>query len=217
MTIGFAENLATSPFRPMARPTCTSTPSLWWQEVTASDICVLDEDARVRRGRRDVTPAIHIHTGCTPRPRPGCAWVVIHNHPYYVCVLAALGLLPELVHQTGSLFLDDLLPGRRIRRRGRQPFPRGRIGGRIGAANTTILANHGVIVTGHNLAEAVYLAASIERVCKLAYDVLLTGLKPSDEVVRHGRHEVLLDRARGRRVLAGCCPHDHQPDPSVLQ
>ena len=34
--------------------------------------------------------------------------MVIHNHPYFVCVLAALGRLPELVHQTGSLFLDDL-------------------------------------------------------------------------------------------------------------
>ena len=34
------------------------------------------------------------------------ARVVIHNHPYYVSVLAALGVLPELVHQTGALFLD---------------------------------------------------------------------------------------------------------------
>src|SRR5258708_35808527 len=49
---------------------------------------------------------------------------------------------------------------------------------RIGSANLTILANHGVIATGHNLAEAVYRAASIERVCKLAYDVMLTGKEP---------------------------------------
>ena len=63
-------------------------------------------DARVVRGRWDVTPAIHIHTELH-RVRDD-ARVVIHNHPYYVCVLAALGRLPELVHQTGSLFLDDL-------------------------------------------------------------------------------------------------------------
>ena len=42
-------------------------------------------------------------TGSRPDAR-----VVIHNHPYYVSVLAALGRLPELVHQTGSLFLDDM-------------------------------------------------------------------------------------------------------------
>jgi len=46
---------------------------------------------------------------------------------------------------------------------------------RIGGANLTILANHGVIATGRTLPEAVYRAASIERVCKLAYDVVLTG------------------------------------------
>src|SRR6476646_10477288 len=50
----------------------------------------------------------------------------------------------------------------------------------VTSANVTILANHGVIATGRNLAEAVYRAASIERVCKLAYDVMLTGLKPTE-------------------------------------
>jgi ribulose-5-phosphate 4-epimerase/fuculose-1-phosphate aldolase len=42
-----------------------------------------------------------------------------------------------------------------------------------------LLANHGVIITGRNIPEAVYRAASIERVCKLAYDVMLTGRTPS--------------------------------------
>ena len=60
-----------------------------WQELTASDICVVDQDAKVVRGRWDVTPAIHIHTELH-RVRHD-ARVVIHNHPYYVCVLAALG------------------------------------------------------------------------------------------------------------------------------
>ena len=49
----------------------------------------------------------------------------------------------------------------------------------IGSANLAILANHGAIITGRNLAEAVYRAASVERVCRLAYDVMLTGRTPS--------------------------------------
>jgi hypothetical protein len=28
--------------------------------------------------------------------------VVIHNHPYYVSLIAAVGMLPELVHHTGG-------------------------------------------------------------------------------------------------------------------
>ena len=44
---------------------------------------------------------------------------------------------------------------------------------------SSILANHGVIATGRNLAEAVYRAVSIERVCRLAYDVMAAGRTPT--------------------------------------
>lgn len=103
--IGFAENLAGHiTWQPDEQTDMFVNPwGLWWQEITASDICVVDDNARVVRGRWDVTPAIHIHTELH-RVRDD-ARVVVHNHPYHVCVLAALGRLPELVHQTGSLFL----------------------------------------------------------------------------------------------------------------
>ena len=39
--------------------------------------------------------------------RPDAA-AIVHNHPYYVTVLAAVGILPEIVHQTGSMFDGDL-------------------------------------------------------------------------------------------------------------
>ena len=90
--------------------------------------------------------------------------------------MAALGRLPELVHQTGSLFLDDL---RLVESYDGEIDSATRPADVwIAGANLTILANHGVIATGRNLAEAVYRAASIERVCKLAYDVMLTGREP---------------------------------------
>jgi ribulose-5-phosphate 4-epimerase/fuculose-1-phosphate aldolase len=40
------------------------------------------------------------------RRRPD-ARVVIHNHPYHVTVLAAVGVRPEIGHQTGSMFAGD--------------------------------------------------------------------------------------------------------------
>lgn len=150
---------------------------LWWKELTASDICVVDEDARVIGGRWDVTPAIHIHTELH-RQRPD-ARVVIHNHPYYVSVLAALGVLPELVHQTGALFLDDMYLVPTYDGEIDAPWRAAELAKDVGSANMILLANHGVVITGANLAEAVYRAASIERVCKLAYDVMLTGRTPS--------------------------------------
>src|ERR1700729_2066671 len=177
--IGFAENLAGHiTWQPDGQTDMFVNPwGLWWQEVTASDICVVDADARVIRGRWDVTPAIHIHTELH-RVRED-ARVVIHNHPYYVSLLAALGVLPELVHQTGSLFLDDMYLVENYDGEIDTPWRAIELAEQIGPANLTMLANHGVIVTGANMAEAVYRAASIERVCKLAYDVMVTGRTPA--------------------------------------
>ncbi|OBK15963.1 class II aldolase/adducin family protein [Mycobacterium asiaticum] len=188
---------------------------LWWQEITASDICVVDADARVVRGRWDVTPAIHIHTELH-RVRDD-ARVVIHNHPYYVCVLAALGRLPELVHQTGSLFLDDMCLVEAYGGEVDDPSRAADLAARIGTANLTILANHGVIATGRNLPEAVYRAASIERVCKLAYDVMLTGKEPSQMNWSDmaGMRASLIERAADV-YWAGAARMTIKADPDVL-
>jgi len=92
--IGFAENMAGHiTWQSDGQSDMYVNPwGLWWQELTASDICVVDEEARVVRGRWDVTPAIHLHTEIH-RVRPD-ARVVVHNHPYYVSLIAALGTLP---------------------------------------------------------------------------------------------------------------------------
>lgn len=182
--IGFAENMAGHiTWQPEGCSEMFVNPwGLWWQELTASDICVVDENAHVVRGRWDVTPAIHIHTEIH-RQRPD-ARVVVHNHPYYVSRIAALGMLPELVHQTGALFLDDMYLVEKYDGEIDTPWRAAELAGQIGSANLVILANHGVIATGHDLASAVYRAVSIERVCRLAYDVLVTGRTPAK--MNHG-------------------------------
>jgi ribulose-5-phosphate 4-epimerase/fuculose-1-phosphate aldolase len=177
--IGFAENMAGHiTWQPEGQTDMFVNPwGLWWQELTASDICVVDEDAQVVRGRWDVTPAIHLHTEIH-RQRPD-ARVVIHNHPYYVSLIAALGMLPDLVHQTGALFLDDMYLVEKYDGEIDAPWRAAELAGQIGSANLVILANHGVIATGHDVAAAVYRAVSIDRVCRLAYDVMVTGRTPS--------------------------------------
>jgi ribulose-5-phosphate 4-epimerase/fuculose-1-phosphate aldolase len=188
---------------------------LWWQELTASDICVVDEDARVVHGRWDVTPAIHLHTELH-RIRPD-ARVVIHNHPYYVTLVAALGILPELVHQTGSLFLDDMYLVETYDGEIDAPWRAHELAQQIGSANLIVLANHGVIAAGRNLAEAVYRAVSIERVCRLAYDVMLTGRTPSKmnrgDMV--GMQQSLIERAADV-YWAGAARMTIKADPDVL-
>lgn len=172
---GFSENIAGHiTMRDEATATLWVNPwGLWWEEITASDLCRVDSDARVVEGKWDVTPAIHIHTELHRR-RPDAA-VVVHNHPYHVTVLAALGILPEMVHQTASMFDGDLAFVDEYTGEIATPELGADLANRIGEASVVVLANHGVIVTGATVEEATYRSATIDRQCRLMYDVVTSG------------------------------------------
>jgi ribulose-5-phosphate 4-epimerase/fuculose-1-phosphate aldolase len=170
---------------------------LWWDEITASDLCVVDAEGMVIEGRWDVTPAIHIHTEL--HRRRADALVVVHNHPYHVTVLAALGLLPEVLHQTGCLFDGETRFVDEYTGEIDSASLGANLADRIGEASVIVLANHGVIVTAPTVEEAVYKTAAFERQCRLAYDVLIgttadrvpTTIPPA---VRPAMKKALLDR-----------------------
>lgn len=167
---------------------------LWWEEITASDLCRVDADGAVLDGRWDVTPAIHIHTALHRR-RPD-ARVVVHNHPYWVSVLAGAGILPELVHQTGSMFDGDLHLVQEYSGEIDSADRAMLLADQIGDHSATILASHGVIITAPTIQEATYKAASIDRVCKLAFDLLAIGRDPLpiSRGIKIGMKQSLLER-----------------------
>jgi ribulose-5-phosphate 4-epimerase/fuculose-1-phosphate aldolase len=146
---------------------------LWWEEITASDLLLVDAAGHVVEGEWDVTPAIHIHTELH-RQRPDIA-VAVHNHPYHVTVLAALGLLPEMVNQTTAMFDGDLVFVDEYTGEIATAELGADLARRIGDASVIVLANHGVIVTGPSVEEATYRAATIDRQCRLMYDVATSG------------------------------------------
>lgn len=152
---------------------------LWWDEITASDVCAVDFDGRVLEGRWDVTPAIHIHTELHRRRTD--AHVVVHNHPYHVSLLAAVGVLPEIVHQTGAMFDGDLRVVDEYTGEVDSPELGADLAEHIGDATVTILANHGVLITGASIAEATFRAACIDRMCRLAYDAMVLG-RPTNPI-----------------------------------
>jgi ribulose-5-phosphate 4-epimerase/fuculose-1-phosphate aldolase len=168
---------------------------LWWSEVTASDICRVDADARVLEGRWDVTPAVQIHTELH-RARPD-ARVVIHNHPYWVTVLAALGELPDIFHQTGCLFDEHMVLVDEYDGSIEDRESGARLAAAIGDARVAMLVNHGVIITGETLELAVYRSASFERQCRLAYHVLQSNREPCRIApsIRSEMQQTLIDRA----------------------
>lgn len=176
--VGFAENISghITWQRPGHDTMLVNPWGLWWREVRASDVCEVDAGGTVVAGKWDVTPAIHIHTELHRR-RPD-ARVVVHNHPYHVCVLAALGVLPEIVHQSGSAFYGDLALVNEYAGEVDSAELGAALAEQIGEASVVVLASHGVIVTGPTIEEATFRAATIDRVCRLAYDVMALGRAP---------------------------------------
>jgi ribulose-5-phosphate 4-epimerase/fuculose-1-phosphate aldolase len=193
---GFSENIAGHiTHAPDASGEMWVNPwGLWWEEMSASDICKVDADGKVLAGKWDVTPAIHIHTELHRR-HPD-ARVVVHNHPYYVTVLAAVGVLPEIVHQTGSMFDGDLSFVTEYTGEVDDAELGAQLADMIGDKSTVILASHGIIVTAPTVKEATYKAASIDRVCRLAYDVMLLGRDPLPIAggIKVGMKKSLLER-----------------------
>ena len=215
---GFSENIAghITWQRPGDEHLLVNPWGLWWEEIRASDICTVDMEANVVAGRWDVTPAIHIHTELH-RARPD-ARVVVHNHPYWVTVLAGIGALPEIVHQTGSMFDGDLRLVEEYSGEVDSPALGSDLAAMIGDAAVAILVSHGVIVTGATIQEATYRAASIDRVCRLAYDVMVLGrsAKPISAGVMKGMKASLLER--GADVYwAGAVRRLLRHEPEVLQ
>lgn len=149
---------------------------LWWREVTADDIIVIDADGNVVDGRWDVTPAVAIHTQLH-RARPD-ATVIIHNHPYYGSLLSTLHLAPEVTDQQACMFDGDIALFDEYTGGVDDADSGDHLAGAIGDATAVILANHGVLVTGETVPQATYRAMNFERTCRLNVDAMTTGQKP---------------------------------------
>lgn len=147
----------------------------WWAEATASRMLRIDPDGAVTHGDLDVTPAVHIHTELHRR-RPDAA-VVIHNHPPYATTLAAMGELPDLLHQNSAIAHDDLVLVEDYDGEVDQPHLGAELADRIGDAAIALLVSHGVIVTAPTMAQAVYTSVLFERTCMLHWQVLAAGGK----------------------------------------
>ncbi len=155
---------------------------LWWDEVRASDVLRLDADGEIVEGSLDVTPAVFLHTELH-RTRAD-ATIIVHNHPYYATLLAAIGEQPRLVHQNSCIFSDELAFVDEYS--GVDDSESGKwLATQVGGASGILLAHHGAIVTGSTIGEACYKAATFERMCRFTYDILAAGRTPQEIPAEH--------------------------------
>jgi len=156
---------------------------LWWDEVRASDLCLVAPDGELLDGPWDVSPAIFVHTELH-RARPD-ARVIVHSHPYHATLLATMGRLPEITHQAacmfdGALVLVDEYQGQVL-----DQDDSAWLAERVGAADGVILVNHGALVVGSSVEEATYRAATFDRMCRLTADALVSRLPTQAIAAEH--------------------------------
>lgn len=179
-----------------------------FDEVTSSDVLLVDDDLNVLEGTGMPNPANRFHAWVyRARPDVKC---IIHTHPFYVSALSMLETPLIVSHMDTSILFDDCAflenwPG----------VPVGNDEGKIisealGDKRAILLSHHGQLVACGGVEEACILALTIERAAKL--QILASAAGTIKEIPAHlakEAHDWLLGRKRieatfvyrARRVL----------------
>jgi ribulose-5-phosphate 4-epimerase/fuculose-1-phosphate aldolase len=151
---------------------------IWWEEICASDIIMVDKDGNHLAGRWPPNPAIFIHTEVHQR-RGRAGRVALHNHPHYGILLGTMGIVPEVTDQQSCVVANEV--GLYNEYGGGVATLDEGVGFADGVGDhaTALLKNHGCLITAPSVRLAAYKAVMFERMCRLNYEALAVGVKPS--------------------------------------
>ncbi len=174
---------------------------LGFDEITAGNLLLVDEDLTVLQGDGMANPANRFHSWIyRARPDVNC---IVHTHPFHVAALSMLET-PLVVSQMDiaplyddCAFLPDW-PG----------VPVGNeegeiIAGALGAKKAILLAHHGQVVAGASVEEACSLAMLIERGAKLQLAAMAAGtIAPLSDRLAREAHDWTLTPKRSAANFA---------------
>src|SRR5690606_7646519 len=150
---------------------------LGFDEITASNILLVDQDLNVLEGRGMPNPANRFHSWIyRVRPDVNC---IIHTHPLHAAALSMLQVPLQVSHMDNCPFYEDCAflkdwPG----------VPVGNEEGRIisqalGDKRAILLSHHGMLVAAESIEEACVLALQFERAARMQLLAMSAGrIKP---------------------------------------
>lgn len=181
---------------------------LGFDEITAENLLLVDDDLNVLEGKGTVNPSNRFHLWIY-RAKPNVNSIV-HTHPPHVSALSMIGVPLAISHMDTTLFHRDCAwlrewPGTPI------GDEEGRIiADAIGEKRAILLAHHGQLTAGATVEEAAILALFIERAARIQLMAMSAGtILPIDSALAQEAHDYRLKpRAIGatfyyysRRVL----------------
>ena len=178
---------------------------LHWSELTPSDLVVVDRDGNRVSGKHRVEPTAFFIHGAVHRANPR-ARCVLHTHmPYATALTVVQGGRLEWASQNALKFYQRIAYDDEYNGLALDEAEGNRIASRLGDADVLFLGNHGVIVTGPNVACAFDDLYYLERACML--QVLAAGTGKAlrvlpDEIAAHTRAQMDAEREQSHLHLA---------------
>lgn len=156
---------------------------LTWDELTCSDVMVMDRDGNAIEGRHTVTPAITLHTEMH-RARPETR-VALHGHPRYATVWACAHRVPPIYDQTSAIAGSDVALYSEYDGTVEDVANARAAVEALGNHELALLANHGVFVVADSIVQAYFWASTLEWRARRAWEVeqIGGGVPLRDEVV----------------------------------
>lgn len=148
-----------------------------FDEVRPRDLLRVDRELKVVEGKGIPNPAVRFHIWVYDK-RPD-AMAIVHTHPPKASALSMIGRPLIASHMDTAMLYDDVSflpewPGVPV------ADEEGRIiSAALGSKRSILLAHHGLLTTGADIAEATYLAIAMELAAKLQLDAEAAGtVKP---------------------------------------
>jgi L-fuculose-phosphate aldolase len=136
-----------------------------FEEVRAADLHRADMDLNVLEGPGRINPSHVIHTGLY-RARPDVC-CVIHTHSLNTVALSATGVTLKPLFQSALMFEGDISLHREYggivdtRETGEE------LARALGAGRALLLVNHGTLLVGRSIREAVHCAIMLDEACRI--------------------------------------------------
>src|SRR5260221_165696 len=179
-----------------------------WSEVSASNLLAVDADGSVLSGDGQYeNTAFYIHSRIhRANPHAAC---VVHTHMPHGTALTLLedGRL-EMVEQNALRFDDDIAYDDTYNGLVVDNAEGDRLAGVLGSKRVLFLANHGVIVVGHSVAEAFDSLYYLERECRmLVHARIMGGERRTAAARRIATRSRMRSMSATARKAAASAPH----------
>ena len=168
-----------------------------YSRLTAEELCFVDWQGQVLEGSPRPSSELAIHAAAY-QSRPDCRGVV-HTHSTFACALAVTRtaipvFIDELMYVTGGSVkvAEYAFPG--------SPELARNLVVALENVQAALMANHGVIGLGDDLAEALHVCEVVEKISEVYINALKVGpvFELEDWVIERQRKAFLAKKARQR-------------------